>query len=242
MRLPTGGFRAFKVDADGGVVLRLGVQGGFRAHVSRVFGALIWDRLKSGKAQFEPRLKRLPTRATPPLLGDAAHDAAAGLGPTCGTAPESSPRPAPSTLESGSPTDPPPVSASPPGPPAPPTDPPPVDRARGLRPRRRIHRPSRPRLRGLRPRRRIHRPSRPRPRGLRPRRPTRARRWRGDSEATAPSRRESLGPTARRYQATARLRRRASPRPRSGSLPRTRRGSTRSLRGESPRETAIRPP
>src|SRR5512135_625412 len=129
VRLPTGGFRAFKVDADGRVVLRLGVQGGFRAHVSRIFGALIWDRLKSGKAQFEPRLKRLPTQATPPLLGDAARDAAAGLGPTCGTAPESSPRPAPSTLDSGSPTDPPPVSPAPPGPPAPPTDPPPVSPA-----------------------------------------------------------------------------------------------------------------
>ncbi|MBV8381774.1 MAG: hypothetical protein JOZ63_04160 [Planctomycetaceae bacterium] len=126
VRLPTGGFRAFKVDADGRVVLRLGVQGGFRAHVSRVFGALIWDRLKSGREQFEPRLKRLPTRAAPPLLGDAARDAAAGLGPTCGTAPDSSPRPAAATLESGSPTDPPPVSAPFPGPPAPSTVPPPV--------------------------------------------------------------------------------------------------------------------
>ena len=129
VRLPTGGFRAFKVDADGNVLLRLGVQGGFRAHVSRVFGALIWDRLKSGKAEFEPRLKRLPTRATPPLPGDAARDATAEHGPTCGTAPESSPRPAPSTLESGNPTNPPLVSASPPGPPAPPTDPPPVSTA-----------------------------------------------------------------------------------------------------------------
>ena len=129
VRLPTGGFRGSRsmptAMSCSAWVCRVGSAPTSRA----VFGALIWDRLKSGKAEFEPRLKRLPTRATPPLPGDAAHDAAAGLGPTCGTAPESSPRPSSSTLESESPTDPPPVSTASPGPPAPPMDPPPVSTA-----------------------------------------------------------------------------------------------------------------
>ena len=36
VRLPTGGFRAFKVNPEGRVVLRLNVRGGFRARVACV--------------------------------------------------------------------------------------------------------------------------------------------------------------------------------------------------------------
>jgi hypothetical protein len=73
VRLPTGGFRAFKVNPEGRVVLRLNVRGGFRAHVSRVFGALIWDRLKRGASRYEPQLALLPTESSVPLVAESSH-------------------------------------------------------------------------------------------------------------------------------------------------------------------------
>jgi hypothetical protein len=72
VRLPTGSFRAFKMDAAGRVVLRLEVRGGFRAQVSRVFGALIWDRLKRGVSRYEPQLELLAAEATTSLVTEAA--------------------------------------------------------------------------------------------------------------------------------------------------------------------------
>src|SRR5512135_759176 len=73
VRLPTGGFRALKVDVAGRVVQRLEVRGGFRAQVSRVFGALIWDRLKRGSGRYEPQLALLPADSAVPVMVEAAH-------------------------------------------------------------------------------------------------------------------------------------------------------------------------
>ena len=57
VRVPSGGWRALKIDPDSGsVVLRLGCTGGYRAHVVRILTALIYDRLKAGRDQFEPRI------------------------------------------------------------------------------------------------------------------------------------------------------------------------------------------
>jgi hypothetical protein len=84
VRLPNGSFRAFKVDASGRVELRLGVRGGYRTHVSRVFGALLWDRLKRGRSRYEPQLELLPVAPAFPLAAEAAQLEEAG--------PESGPR------------------------------------------------------------------------------------------------------------------------------------------------------
>src|SRR5215470_486108 len=57
VRIPSGGWRALKIDPDSGsVVLRLGCTAGYRAHVVRILTALIYDRLKAGRDQFEPRI------------------------------------------------------------------------------------------------------------------------------------------------------------------------------------------
>jgi hypothetical protein len=57
VRTPSGGWRALKIDPESGsVVLRLGWAGGYRAHVVRILTALIYDRLKAGRDQFEPRI------------------------------------------------------------------------------------------------------------------------------------------------------------------------------------------
>ena len=56
-------WRALKVDpATGAVVLRLSCSGSFRAHVVRILTALIYDRLKTAKGQFEPRIALLAPR------------------------------------------------------------------------------------------------------------------------------------------------------------------------------------
>lgn len=62
VRLATGGFRVSKVNAAGRAVLRMDMRGGFRARMSRVFGALIWDRLKRGAARYEPQLALVAAR------------------------------------------------------------------------------------------------------------------------------------------------------------------------------------
>ena len=123
VRLPSGGFRAFKVDPAGRVVLRLGVRGGFRAHVSRVFGALIWDRLKRGRSRYEPQLELLPVEEVVPLVAEAADLADPGPGPASREVGASPPRPKTKAKRSPSlspaPEPPPPSgSAAPPGPPA----------------------------------------------------------------------------------------------------------------------------
>jgi hypothetical protein len=131
VRLPSGGFRAFKVDPAGRVVLRLGVRGGFRAHVSRVFGALIWDRLKRGRSHYEPQLELLPVEEVAPLVAEAADLADPGPGPGSREVGSSPPRPKTKAKRSPSPApeppsesaaspgaEPPAPSAAPPGPPA----------------------------------------------------------------------------------------------------------------------------
>src|SRR3954469_15065610 len=93
VRLPSGGFRALKVDAAGRVVLRLGVRGGVRAHVSRVFGALIWDRLKRGRSRYEPQLELRPVEEVAPLVAEAGDLADTGPGPGSREVGSSPPRP-----------------------------------------------------------------------------------------------------------------------------------------------------
>src|SRR4051812_32066088 len=53
--LPGGGFRSFKISAEGEIIMRLDARGvQFRTHVMRVFVALLWDRLKRGLEQYDP--------------------------------------------------------------------------------------------------------------------------------------------------------------------------------------------
>jgi hypothetical protein len=58
--LPSAGWRALKIDpVTRSVVLRLSGWGGYRPHVVRILTALIYDRLKARRDQFEPRIEVL---------------------------------------------------------------------------------------------------------------------------------------------------------------------------------------
>jgi hypothetical protein len=66
VRLPTGSWRALKIDpATGSVVLRLACPRGYWRHVVRILTALVYDRLKARRDQFEPRIAVLPPPADP---------------------------------------------------------------------------------------------------------------------------------------------------------------------------------
>jgi hypothetical protein len=66
VRLPTGSWRALKIDpATGSVVLRLACPGGYWRHVVRILTALVYDRLKARRDQFEARIAVLPPPADP---------------------------------------------------------------------------------------------------------------------------------------------------------------------------------
>jgi hypothetical protein len=66
VRLPTGSWRALKIDpATGSVVLRLACPGGYWRHVVRILTALVYDRLKARRDQFEPRIAVLHPPAGP---------------------------------------------------------------------------------------------------------------------------------------------------------------------------------
>jgi hypothetical protein len=64
VRLPTGSWRALKIDpATGSVVLHLACPRGYWRHVVRILTALVYDRLKARRDQFEPRIAVLPPPA-----------------------------------------------------------------------------------------------------------------------------------------------------------------------------------
>jgi hypothetical protein len=109
VRLPGGSFRALKVDGAGRVVQRLDTRGGFRIHVSRVFGSLIWDRLKRGRSRYEPQLVVLSAESVVALSAESAQLESAEPEP----APVLAPSP-PSQLK---------AKAPPPPPSGPPVDP-----------------------------------------------------------------------------------------------------------------------
>lgn len=146
VRLPTGSFRALKVDREGRVVQRLETRGGFRIHVSRVFGSLIWDRLKRGASRYEPQLAVLAAESVLPLVAEAAHLKPAEARPAPVPAPPAGPShppvaPAP-LLPSGSEPEPhpepeppaPAPSAPPQMMPEPPAQPLPKSEAEGAKP------------------------------------------------------------------------------------------------------------
>jgi hypothetical protein len=71
--VPGGRWRILKVDpATGSVVLRLKWFGGFRKHVVRILTALIYDRLKARRDQFEPQVAVLNPPADPVEVSWAA--------------------------------------------------------------------------------------------------------------------------------------------------------------------------
>jgi hypothetical protein len=66
VRLRTEGWRALKIDpTTNSVVLRLACPGGYWRHVVRILTALVYDRLKARRDQFEARIAVLPPLADP---------------------------------------------------------------------------------------------------------------------------------------------------------------------------------
>lgn len=121
VQFPTGSFRAFKADASGKVLDRLDqCRAGFHGHVSRVFSALVWDRLRDCGARYEPLLELLEPPKTPPVLTASSEQIRDPTRPLPAPA-EAPPKPAPKppTTPSAAPT-PAKVQAPPGATPAPP--------------------------------------------------------------------------------------------------------------------------
>jgi hypothetical protein len=135
--LPSSSWRVLKIDpVTRSVVLRLSGWGGFRALVGRILTALIYDRLKARRDQFEPRIAVLrqpeaPLQLTsvpePPVFPDdgrkPGRSPAVSPGPDAEAPPPALP-PVPVPVPAPAPESPARAGSPPPPGPAPPAPPP----------------------------------------------------------------------------------------------------------------------
>jgi hypothetical protein len=115
---PSSNWRALKIDpVTRAVVLRLKCWGGFRPHVVRILTALVYDRIKARRDQFEPRIEVLrrpeaPLEVSsvpdPPVHPDPDRFSRVASQPaTRSAAPASDPNPPPAAAPEGpAPSDP----------------------------------------------------------------------------------------------------------------------------------------